>query len=106
MSNAKTNPTSSHEKENSMASGREQLRESAVHLRKDLGEMGSAVKTVAEDGLQQAREKVTQYYQEGRTRLSKWEQRMETFVREKPMKSVLIAAGAGALLGMLLRRRS
>ena len=30
---------------------------------------------------------------------------VEDFIREQPVKSVLIAAGTGALLGWLLRRR-
>lgn len=53
----------------------------------------------------QVRERAGAYYQQGREKAVDYEQRIEEMVREQPMKSVLIAAGAGLVLGMLLRRR-
>ena len=33
-----------------------------------------------------------------------WQQQLETQVREKPLQSLLMAAGVGLLLGLLRRR--
>jgi len=42
--------------------------------------------------------------QEGRERAQEWEQSIETYVQEKPIQSILIAAGVGILLGILWKR--
>jgi ElaB/YqjD/DUF883 family membrane-anchored ribosome-binding protein len=53
-----------------------------------------------DQGLQQANE----LYEQGRARFQDIEQSLEEYVREKPVQSVLIAAGVGLALGLLLRR--
>lgn len=53
----------------------------------------------------QARERASTYIQTGKDKASDVSDRVEAFVREQPVKSVLIAAGAGLLIGFLLRRR-
>lgn len=59
----------------------------------------------ARNAASQAREKASEYYSQGREKAAEYGQKVEDMVREQPIKSVLIAAGAGLLLGMLLRRR-
>jgi len=34
-----------------------------------------------------------------------WEESLESFIRERPVKSLLIAAGAGMVMALLWRRR-
>ena len=41
----------------------------------------------------------------GKERLQKYEQRFEDYVAEHPVKSVLIAAGTGLLVGWLVTRK-
>lgn len=59
--------------------------------------------------LEQAREKVEGVYRRSRDRAVAMEGELEDYVREKPLKSMLIAAGVGAgiglVLGVLLARR-
>ena len=75
----------------------EQLRETAAMAREDLREMGTLAS-------QAAREKAQDLYARGRERTKEWEQGLETYVREKPVQSLLIAAGVGLALGFLMRR--
>ena len=72
----------------------EELREHAKAVRNDLTNLGRAAKTVAQEKLDTTRKHA-----------GEWEGKFEGFIREQPVKSMLIAAGTGALLGWLLRRR-
>ena len=64
-----------------------------------------AARDKAQQVMGQARERAGEYYQQGRDKAAEYEGRVEEMVREQPIKSVLIAIGAGLVLGMLLRRR-
>lgn len=61
------------------------------------------------DRIEHAREKAETLYRRSRERVEAMEGEFEDYVREKPVKSVLIAAGVGAglglVLGVLLARR-
>lgn len=76
----------------------EQLRETAAMAREDIREMGTLAS-------QAAREKAQDLYSRGRERAKQWEEGLETYVREKPVQSLLIAAGVGLAIGFLMRRR-
>jgi ElaB/YqjD/DUF883 family membrane-anchored ribosome-binding protein len=52
----------------------------------------------------QGKEVAAASYTEGRNQLRAWQQHLENQIREKPLQSVLLAAGVG-LLYVLLRRR-
>lgn len=58
----------------------------------------------AQEYLETGRERAQEYYEMGRERAMEYEQQVENYIREKPLQSVLIAAGVGAVLGFLLRR--
>lgn len=64
-----------------------------------------AAREKAQQVMGQVRDRAGAYYQQGREKAADYEQRVEEMVREQPMKAVLIAAGVGLLLGVLLRRR-
>ncbi len=53
----------------------------------------------------QVRERASQYYEQGKAKAADMRVKVQDTVREHPMKSILIAACAGLLIGMLLRRR-
>ena len=52
-----------------------------------------------------ARDMAGEYIEEGRVRLEEFGSAAESRIRNQPLKSILIAAGAGFLLGALWSRR-
>jgi len=58
----------------------------------------------AQELMTQGKEVAAEYYEEGRNQVLAWQQQLENQVREKPLQSVLIAAGIGLLYGLLRRR--
>lgn len=50
------------------------------------------------------RAQAEEYYEMGKARAHDFEESVEEYIRQKPIQSVLIAAGVGAALGLLLRR--
>lgn len=94
----------------------EELQHHARAVKEDLRELGRAAKGVAQEKLgdvmnrateycDDGRQKSSEYYRQGKRMVAEVEDRVEGYIREKPLQSVLIAAGAGALLGFLLTRR-
>lgn len=53
----------------------------------------------------EARERMGALYERGKERAMEWEGNFENFVSERPLRSVLIAAGIGLVVGALLARR-
>jgi ElaB/YqjD/DUF883 family membrane-anchored ribosome-binding protein len=83
----------------------EQFRDTAQQVSQNIREMGSQVRDAASDKYNQLRDQASQYYEEGRQRAAEWERSLEEYVQEKPIQSLLIAAGVGMLLGMFWKRR-
>ena len=94
----------------------EDLRRQAKVVKEDLQGLGRTATKVAKDKLGNVKEKAaayvdegkhktTEFYEQGKKKASEVEDQVESYIREKPLKSVLIAAGAGVLLGFLLSRR-
>jgi ElaB/YqjD/DUF883 family membrane-anchored ribosome-binding protein len=90
---------------NETAASTEELREQARAVKEDLKGLSRVAKEVAQDKLGGARQKTAEYYEEGKKRASEYEDQFENYIRQRPLKSVLIAVGAGLLLGFLLSRR-
>jgi ElaB/YqjD/DUF883 family membrane-anchored ribosome-binding protein len=75
------------------ASRRDQVRESVKKVGEGLHEISDVARHAARDVAGLGKEKATHLAEE-----------IEKHIREKPVQSVLIAAGVGVLIGMLLRR--
>ncbi len=86
-------------------SAAEQLRSQAGTVAEDLGQLGRLAKDATKEKLGEAREIAAGYYEKGRIKAGEMESQLTDYVRAKPLKSVLIAAGIGALLGILVSRR-
>jgi ElaB/YqjD/DUF883 family membrane-anchored ribosome-binding protein len=61
-------------------------------------------KEAARQAYDQAKEQAAGYYSKGREKAKELQENSEHYIQEHPLKSVLIAAGAGLVLGMMLRR--
>ena len=88
-----------------MSTTSERLGAQANELSDDLKEMGDIVRDAAQEKLGQVRENATEYYQQGRDNVHGVLCNFEQYVRERPVKSVLIAAGIGLLFGRFWMRR-
>ena len=71
----------------------------------DVKEMGGIVNDAAQEKLEQVRENANEYYQQQRDKVHGTLCTFEQYIRERPVKSVLIAAGVGLLFGRFWMRR-
>lgn len=72
------------------------------HDVKDLGGIGGKI---ASDTAHMAGERLSEYYKEGVKKAKGLEDDLETEIKKNPIRSIMIAAGVGLLLGALWRRR-
>ncbi len=70
-------------------------------IRGSIGEIKESVGGI----VQTEREHMQEVYEKGKERVKVVKSGFENYVREKPVRSLFIAAGAGALVGYLLGRR-
>ena len=94
-----------NDQDRSSTSATEQLREQAGTVREDLGRLGHLAKDATREKVGDAREKASVYYDKGRAKAEQLEAQLVDQIRSKPLKSILIAAGIGALFGLLITRR-
>jgi ElaB/YqjD/DUF883 family membrane-anchored ribosome-binding protein len=80
------------------------IKEAATHVKENVRELGGQVRDVATQKYTDLRDQATQYYNDGRQRATEWEQGVEQYIKDQPLKAVLMAAGAGLLLGMIWKR--
>lgn len=83
----------------------DQLKEKASEIGQNLREMGGQARHVARDQYDHLRERASDYIEQGRQKAREWEQGMEHYIQERPVKSLLVAVGIGVLAGLLWRRR-
>ena len=83
----------------------QQLRGQAAEAAQNLREMGGQVKQAAQEQMENLRQQASEYYEQGRVKAQEWQQDLESYVQDQPVKSLLIAAGVGFLLGVIWKRR-
>jgi ElaB/YqjD/DUF883 family membrane-anchored ribosome-binding protein len=88
-----------------MSTTSDRLGAQSNELSEDLKEMGATVKDAAQEKLRNVRENATEYYEQGRDNAHGVLCDFEQYVRARPLKSVLIAAGVGLLFGRFWMRR-
>ena|SRR5688572_22779351 len=84
--------------------GQGNLRESAAQVGENIRNLGSQVRDQATQQYDHLRQQAGDYYEQGRQRAMEMEQSLEQYVQEKPIQALLMAAGAGLLLGILWKR--
>ena len=80
------------------------MAEQAQQVGQNLRDLGGQVRDTAREKYQHLSEQAQEYYDQGREKAREWEQGLESYIQEKPLQSVLIAAGVGVLLGLLWKR--
>ena len=72
---------------------------------RDHQKSSSAVRDTAQEKVEQLRANAADRAKEGQDKVQQVERSFEQFIRQRPLKSILIAAGVGVLLGGLWMRR-
>jgi ElaB/YqjD/DUF883 family membrane-anchored ribosome-binding protein len=80
------------------------LRDAASQVGENLRDLGGQVRDAARDKYEQVSGDARAFYDQGRDMAHEWEEGIESFVRDKPLQAVLIAAGVGLLLGTFWKR--
>ena len=88
-----------------MSTTSDRLGKQAKEVTEDLQEMGETVRDAAQEKLGQVGEKASEYCEQGRDKVHGVACACEQFLRERPLRSVLMAAGIGWLLGRFWKRR-
>jgi len=82
-----------------------EFRQKAAALGHEVQELGALTKEVARDAAGILGDNAAGYYRDGMKTAQKWGEGIEERIKQKPVQSLLIAAGVGLLLGAFLRRR-
>ena len=80
------------------------LADQAQQVGQNLRDLGGQVRDAAREKYGQISDQAHEYYEQGRQKAQEWEQGLESYIQEKPLQAVMIAAGVGVLLGLLWRR--
>ena len=78
--------------------------EQAQQVGQNLRDLGGQVRDAAREKYSQLSDQAREYYEQGRQKAEEWERGLESYIQEKPLQAVLIAAGVGVLLGLLWKR--
>jgi len=78
--------------------------EQAKQVADNLRDLGGQVREAAREKYSQLSDQAHEYYDQGRQKAHEWEEGIESYIKEKPLQSVLIAAGVGVVLGLLWKR--
>jgi ElaB/YqjD/DUF883 family membrane-anchored ribosome-binding protein len=78
---------------------RDRLYEQARGVTHGIQEMGGLARDAAQEQFGQMGDAASAYYGQGRDRVCQVERSVEQYIRERPLQSVLIAAGVGAIAG-------
>lgn len=81
------------------------LRNKSGELGEDLSEIASLAVDVGRDQLGKIRDAAVQKYEDKKKYLANWEESLEAYICERPIKSLLVAAGIGMVVSMVWRRR-
>ena len=79
---------------------RDKVAEAGEHLR----EVGHLARDAAQEGVQRVKQTATRKFEQGWDKVKGLEEDVESRIRSHPLKSVLIAAGVGFLLSLIVRR--
>jgi ElaB/YqjD/DUF883 family membrane-anchored ribosome-binding protein len=82
----------------------EQAQQMGQKVSENLRDLGGQVRDQAQQKYSDLSDQAREYYDQGRQKAQEWEQGLESYIQEKPLQAVMIAAGVGVLLGLLWKR--
>ena len=85
-------------------SGQGDLKGKASEVTQNLRDLGGQVRDVAREKYENLSGQAREYYEQGQSMAHEWEDSLESYVREKPLQALAVAAGVGVLLGILWKR--
>ncbi len=88
-----------------MSKTSDQLGKQAKEVAEDLQEMGETVRDAAQKKVEQVGEAASEYCAQGRDKVHGVACACEQFLRQKPLTSLLLAAGVGWLFGRFWKSR-
>jgi ElaB/YqjD/DUF883 family membrane-anchored ribosome-binding protein len=88
-----------------MSTTSDQLKKQAKNVTEGFEEMGETVRDAVQEKLGQVRENASEYYEQERDKVHGVACACEQYLRERPLRSVLVAAGIGWLIGRFWMRR-
>lgn len=80
------------------------VKETASQVGQQVKDVAGQYRDVAREQYDHLRQQAHDYYDQGVETASEWQDSLESYIQEKPIKSLLIAAGVGMLLGILWKR--
>lgn len=86
--------------------GRHAAAETGTDLMAHMKEFGAEASRAATEGLNRVRNRAADYFEDGRERFIAVEHTVLDLVRKHPGKTLLVAAGAAAAIGLLLALRN
>jgi len=86
-------------------SAADRMRSQAQKVKSDLQEMGSIAGDVVQENLGQVRDTASEYFERQRDEVHRVEQTLASHIKDRPIQSILIAAGVGLFLGRFWPRR-
>ena len=84
----------------------EEFSKHAEQLRVKASELGDVTKDLASDTFDYISKNAGEYYKQGVDGARKMEKTIEGKIKDKPLQSVLVAAGIGLVLGALWKSRA
>ena len=82
-----------------MSTTTDRLGKQAGEVKNDIQAMGGAVRDAAQETLGQMGERASEYCEQGRDKVHGIACACEQFIRERPLRSIAMAAGIGWLVG-------
>ena len=82
----------------------DQLKQTAAQVGQQVKDVASQYRDTAREQYDNLRQQASDYYDQGRQQAAEWQESLESYVHEQPVKAVLIAAGVGMFLGLLWKR--
>lgn len=83
----------------------DEVRRKTAELKQNAQDLTSAAKAAANEKLGEIRSSANEYYETSRQRVYEAEASVEDYIRDQPVKAMLIAAGVGFFLGACYVRR-
>ncbi len=83
---------------------KETIQDRASNVVQSVQKVGADAGAAVKEQYENVRDTAADYYKQGRRRARQMEKSFEDTVQERPVVSILVALGAGFLIGLLCRR--